>query len=94
MQFATRRTALKRNGGFRYRNVGVLGWDTCPSCGAPVVIRQRVLGGVGRLCRRCCWFMLECGDGRVEEGGGQFYAWLSSRLGRRIGHPRRRSKVA
>jgi len=40
-----------------------------------------VLGGVGRLCRRCCWFQLERSDGRVEEGGGQLYHWLNEKLG-------------
>lgn len=93
MRVLEQRTARKRNRHVRKQNPTVLGWDTCPNCGAPVVVRQRVLGGVGRLCRRCCWFMLERGDGRVEEGGGQFYTWLSARLGRKIGHAPRPFKA-
>lgn len=93
MRVLAHRAARKRNASVQKRNLTFLGWDTCPNCGAPVAVRQRVLGGVGRLCRRCCWFMLERGDGRVEEGGGQFYTWLSGRLGRKIGHSPRALKL-
>jgi len=76
----------KRNTGVRKLNPVILGWDICPSCGAPVAVRQRVLGGVGRLCRRCCWFSLERSDGRTEEGGGTFYTWIHQRIGTHISH--------
>jgi hypothetical protein len=89
MAVSTPRNVSKSNGRVRNSNSLVLGWETCPSCGSPVAVRQRVFGGIGRMCRRCCWFMLECSDGRVEEGGGSFYTWLSERIGQPVGRHQR-----
>lgn len=74
------RTGSKSNGQGSKVNRHVLGWDRCPSCGAPVLVKSRVMGGVGWACRRCCSFRLEHGDGRLEEGGLWFSDWLDSRL--------------
>ena len=89
MAVSARRTISKLNAEVRNQNSMILGWEACPSCGSPIAVRQRVFGGIGRMCRRCCWFNLECSDGRVEEGGGSFYTWLSER----IGHPLGRQQV-
>ena len=91
MAISAHRNVSKQNTRVRNPNSLILGWESCPSCGSPVAVRQRVFGGIGRMCRRCCWFMLECSDGRVEEGGGSFYTWLSERIGQPIGRHQQRS---
>jgi len=94
MAISAQRKSSKSNTTVRNPNSIILRWESCPSCGSPVAVRQRVFGGVGRMCRRCCYFMLECSDGRVEEGGGSFYTWLSERIGHPVGRHQERKPAA